>query len=65
MPSVAVQANNSCLATYVEKRKNDINNMPAKKERSIFPILSASLNANIMNVKDSAITIQRIRIISV
>jgi hypothetical protein len=64
MPSVAVHANNSCLATYVEKRRNESNNVPVSMERSILPLLLDSLKANIINVKDSAITISLICILS-
>jgi len=65
MPSVPVHANNSCLAAYVEKRRNEINNMQVSAERSILPILLDSLKANIINVKDSATTINLICILSV
>jgi hypothetical protein len=64
MPSVPVHASNSCLATYVEKRRNDINSMPLSTERIILPILLDSLKANIINVKASATTISLICILS-
>jgi hypothetical protein len=65
MPSIVMHANNNCLIKYVEKRKKEMSNMPVNKERTIFPLLLDSLNANMMNVKDSAITIHRIFIIPV
>jgi len=64
IPSVPVHASNSCLATYVEKRRNEINNMLVRIESSILPTLLDSLKANTINVKDSATTISLIWILS-
>lgn len=47
MPTVPVHASNSCLGTYVARRRDEINNMPVSTERSMFPILLVALKAKI------------------